>query len=64
MYPHPSTVAAPNAEALMQRLSDDLEHTIALAETCRWFAPGETRAAEQLVADAMALFARTMQQIR
>lgn len=61
---YPPNVAAPDSATLMQRLSDDLERTIALAETCRWFAPGETRAAEQLVADAMALFGRTMQQIR
>ena len=54
----------PDAEELIDRLSRDLERAISFAEECRWHFPELSREAEQLTAEALALFGKTMRSMR
>ncbi|HEY0773414.1 MAG TPA: hypothetical protein VGD51_04985 [Nocardioidaceae bacterium] len=47
-------------EALISRLSEDLERTIAFAEECRWRFPELQAEADELAATAMALFSKSV----
>jgi hypothetical protein len=51
-------------EELVDRLSQDLERTISFAEECRWRFPELSDEADQLAAEAMALFGKTMRSLR
>ena len=50
-------------EELVDRLSQDLERTISFAEECRWRFPELSAEADQLAAEAMALFGKTMRSL-
>lgn len=54
----------PDPEHLLERLSEHLEQTIAFAEECRWRFPELRAEAEQLAADAMALFSKSVRSMR
>lgn len=49
---------------LVNRLSEDLERAIAFAEECRWRFPELAAEADQLAANAMALFGKSMRSMR
>lgn len=49
---------------VVNRLSEDLERAIAFAEECRWRFPELTAEADQLAANAMALFGKSMRSMR
>ena len=49
---------------LVNRLSEDLERAIAFAEECRWRFPELAAEADQLAANAMALFGKSMRSLR
>jgi hypothetical protein len=51
---------AADPEALISRLSEDLERTIAFAEECRWRFPELQAEADELAANAMALFSKSV----
>jgi hypothetical protein len=51
-------------EELITHLSEDLERTIAFAEECRWRFPELRGDADQLAAEAMALFGKAMRSLR
>lgn len=47
-------------EELINRLSENLEHTISFAEECRWRFPELSADADRLATSAMALFSKTV----
>lgn len=51
-------------EEVVDRLSQDLERAISFAEECRWRFPELSAEADQLTANAMALFGKTMRSMR
>lgn len=51
-------------QELITRLSEDLERAIAFAEECRWRFPELHAEAEQLSAQAMALFGKAMRSMQ
>ena len=55
---------AAEPEELIARLSESLERTISFAEECRWRFPELSAEADQLAAEAMALFGKSMQSLR
>jgi hypothetical protein len=59
-----AAAATLDPEELIGRLSHDLERTISFAEECRWRFPELSAEADQLAAEAMALFGKTMRSMR
>lgn len=55
---------AADPEVLISRLSEDLERTIAFAEECRWRFPELQAEADQLAANAMALFSKSVRSMK
>lgn len=55
---------AADPEALISRLSEDLERTIAFAEECRWRFPELQAEADELAASAMALFSKSVRSMK
>lgn len=51
-------------EEIIDRLSQDLERAISLAEECRWHFPELSADADRLAAEAMALFGKSLRALQ
>jgi hypothetical protein len=60
----PTSCLTTDPTDVVNRLSEDLERAIAFAEECRWRFPELAAEADQLAANAMALFGKSMRSMR
>lgn len=51
-------------DEIIDRLSQDLERAISLAEECRWHFPELSEDADRLATEAMALFSKSLRALQ